>query len=102
MPASTGAVTYEFPPGETGYHTYLEMVDEIHDVEAAHPSMSGVGRMRAVCLPSDGQVGLFVERHEHRTGRPDADARDRGRHDVEPPRDVVAHAERPGHMAFGS
>lgn len=33
------AVVYEFPPGETGYHTYEEMAAEVEATAAAHPSI---------------------------------------------------------------
>jgi hypothetical protein len=33
------AAASDFPPGDEGYHTYAEMVDEIHAVAAAHPQI---------------------------------------------------------------
>jgi carboxypeptidase T len=33
------AITYEFPAGETGFHTYAEMTAEVAAAAAAHPSI---------------------------------------------------------------
>ncbi len=38
LPAA-GAAASQFPPGYEGYHTYDEMVTEIHDIAAAHPDI---------------------------------------------------------------
>jgi carboxypeptidase T len=37
--APAAAVEYEFPPGNTGFHTYLEMVAEVKAAAAAHPTI---------------------------------------------------------------
>ncbi len=39
LPAQAAAVTYEFPPGETGYHTYEEMAAEVAAAAAAYPAI---------------------------------------------------------------
>ncbi|HLA15503.1 MAG TPA: M14 family metallopeptidase, partial [Candidatus Limnocylindrales bacterium] len=39
LPTHAAAVTYEFPPGETGYHTYEEMVAELAATVADYPSL---------------------------------------------------------------
>jgi hypothetical protein len=39
LPAPVLATTYEFPPGETGYHTYEEMAAELAAAAAAHPAI---------------------------------------------------------------
>ena len=38
-PAPAAAVEYEFPPGNTGFHTYPEMAAEVAATAAAHPSI---------------------------------------------------------------
>src|SRR6185436_16012130 len=40
VPATAAAA--DFPPSDAGYHSYAEMVAEIHDVEAAHPELVDV------------------------------------------------------------
>lgn len=37
--APATAVTYEFPPGETGYHTYEEMAAEVAAAAVSHPAI---------------------------------------------------------------
>ena len=37
--APAAAVEYEFPPGNTGFHTYWEMVAEVEAAAAAHPTI---------------------------------------------------------------
>src|SRR5687767_359160 len=37
--AAAVAVEFEFPPGETGYHTYEEMAAEVEAAAAAYPSI---------------------------------------------------------------
>ncbi len=37
--APAAAVEYEFPPGNTGFHTYWEMVAEVEATAAAHPTI---------------------------------------------------------------
>ena len=38
-PAGTIAAEPEFPPGATGYHTYLEMADEVATAATDHPDI---------------------------------------------------------------
>jgi carboxypeptidase T len=38
-PRPASAIEYEFPSGNTGFHTYLEMAAEVQAVAAAHPSI---------------------------------------------------------------
>jgi hypothetical protein len=39
VPVPAAAIEFEFPPGETGYHTYPEMAAVLAATAAAHPDI---------------------------------------------------------------